>query len=447
MNKEKLFKLSRILVLVFMSLTFLNVLLPDSFVIGIHRLPDGVRLDPFQMIIRWFNFTSFVILPIAVIYDRALFKKVAIYFCLPVALTYLCLAGQILPCYTNEAGTGIVDIRYLTNILGPIMHNGIFRGIIFFAISFTQLSVIGLLIYRDWEVIKFKKKEIIPFVLLLIGSIATILPIYALEGIFNTYTNAIFKTFGLLHICWILLVILETALFTIIFKKKSEEDRYILVLILALSLFLQFNQLFSSLGELTCKRMPFQLCNVAAYVTLISIVLKNRNLFLFNILVNVIGGIIALFVMDAETSNGILSKGNVHYIVEHHNVIITPLLCLTLGIFKPITWKDFKAFFIYFTGYFVIIFILGTTFNAIYNINPEVNDYFYCNYLFMFDRDTAARLVGFAGNLFKYELQIGTISIYYVIQPVIYLTYFVLGTGMFVLLKWAVKDKRKLIKE
>ena len=446
MDKEKLLKLSKILVLVFMSLTFLNVLLPDSFVIGIHRLESELgmdRFDPFQMIIRWFNFTSFVILPIAVYYDKKVFKKVAIYFCLPVAIIYFALIGQILPCYTNEAGTGIVDIRYLPEFVSNFMHNGVFRGIIFVMMSLTQLATIGLLIYRDWEIVKFKKNEIIPFVLLLVGSIITILPIYALEGIFNTYTDAIFGRFSIYHIIWILLIVFEIAIFTIIFKKRSYEDRYILVLVLALSLFLQFNQLFSSLGELTCKRMPLQLCNVAAYLTLISIITKNRDLFLFNILINVAGGLIALFVLDAETDLGILSKGNIHYIVEHHNVIITPLLALILGIFKPITWKDFKSFAIYFTGYYVIIFVVGTIFNSIYLANPEANGYFYCNYLFMFDQETAARLIGFAGRLFDYKLQIGPVNIYYLIQPLIYIAFFAIGTGMFVLLKWAVKDKKE----
>lgn len=442
MKREKIVKLTKILVLIFMSLTFVNILLPDSFVIGIHRLnPEGIRLSVFQMIIRWFNFSSFVILPVAVYFDKKIFKKVAIYFCLPVALIYFGLVGEILPCYTDSKGTGIVDIRYLPEFISEFMRNGIFRGFIFVLMCLSQLLVIGLLIYKDWTVIKFKKSEIIPFILLLFGSIITILPIYALEGIFNTYSNFIFKPYGVIHFSWIILVIGEGVVFTMLFKNKSYEDRYILVLVLALSLFLQFNQLFSSLGELTCKRMPFQLCNIAAYIILISILSKSRNLFLFNILVNVVGGLIALVVMDAETSNGILSKGNIHYIVEHHNVILTPILCLTLGIFTPIKKEDYKMFFIYFTGYFLIIFVLGTIFNSIYNANPEQNDYFYCNYLFMFDQETAARLVGYAGNLFNIKIQIGTIKIYPLIQSIIYVVYLLLGTGMFFLLKRLVKEK------
>ena len=442
MSKEKLLNVSKILVLIFMTLTFVNVLLPDSFVIGIHRLAEGQRLEAFPMVIRWFNFSSFVILPIAVYFDRKVFKRVAIYFCLPVAIVYLCLAGSIIPCYTNANGTGIVDIRYLPEVVHDFMHNGVFRGSLFFVMCLTQIATIGLLIYRDWKVVKFNKKEIIPFVLLLIASIITIIPIYALEGIFNTYTDVIFKSYGTLHYIWIGVMVLQGVVFTLVFKKRSYEDRYILVLVMALSLFLQFNQLFSSLGELTCKRMPLQLCNVAAYVTLISIVTKNRSLFLFNILINVAGGIIALMVMDV-TNEGILSKGNIHYIVEHHNVVLTPLLCLILGIFEPIKLKDFKAFVLYFTGYYLIIFIVGTIFTSIYLQDTTANSYFYCNYLFMFDQEKAADLVPFAGSLFNLELHIGTLVIYPLIQIVVYAAFFAIGTGMFFLLKWAVKGKKQ----
>ncbi len=445
MTKEKMLKISKISVLVYMTLTFINVLLPDSFVVGIHVLnPLGIRLNPFIMIIRWFNFSSFVILPIAVYFDRAVFKKIAIYFCLPVALIYLCLAGEILPHYTDPLGTGIVDIRYLPEVLSSLMRNGVFRGGLFFVMCFAQLTVIVLLLLRDYGVLKFTKKEILPFALLLLCSIATIMPIYALEGIFNTYTDFIFKSYGALHFGWIALLIAEGVILTLVFKKRSYEDRYILVLVLALSLFLQYNQLFSSLGELTCKRMPLQLCNIAAYLILVSILTKSRGLFLFNILINVAGGLIALGVMDAEVTNGILSKGNIHYIVEHHNVIITPLLCLILGIFEPIKKKDFKAFTLGFTGYYALVLTLGTIFNSIYLADTSANGYFYCNYLFMFDKDVAARLVPFAGALFDVKLQIGSVVFYPLIQPLVYITFFAIGTGMFFLLKWAVKEKNEL---
>ena len=53
-------KILKIMLAIFMSLTFLSVLLPDEFVIGILKL--GYRPDPFQMFIRWFKYVSFIVL-------------------------------------------------------------------------------------------------------------------------------------------------------------------------------------------------------------------------------------------------------------------------------------------------------------------------------------------------------------------------------------------------
>ena len=84
LNFEKIIKY---LVITFMTLTFVGIMLPDEFVIGIHRLT--YNHNEFQMIIRWFNLVSFIVLPIAVFYNRPIFKKIAIYFFLPVDLKYL----------------------------------------------------------------------------------------------------------------------------------------------------------------------------------------------------------------------------------------------------------------------------------------------------------------------------------------------------------------------
>ena len=433
----KKMKLSKIFVLIFMSLMFFSIFLPDEFVIGIHRL--AYEHNEFQMIIRWFNYVSFLVLPIAVFYDKKVFKQIAIYFSLPVAIINIFLYKEFIYYYTSPLGTGISDIRYLPDVIRNLMYNELFRTIIFFATSFFQITTIGILIKRDWKVLKFQRNEILPFIVLLPLLIFLILPPYALEGIFHTYSNIIFTGFSLPHIIWIISIVLEIAILTLMYKNKPFEDRYIVVLLLAMSLLVQYNQLFSSLGELTCKRMPFQLCNIAAYLILLTILMKNRGLFLFNILVNVAGGIIALLVMDVE-KNGILNKANIHYIVEHHNVIVTPLLCLTLGIFSPIKNKDFKRFVIYFSSYFVFVFVLGTTFNAIYKATGS--DYFYANYLFLFDQETAAGLLPFAGKLFDIKLLLGPVTIYPVVQPLIYVSFIVIGTITFFILKIAVRENK-----
>lgn len=436
MNKEKLIQLSKRLVIIFMVLTFISILLPDEFVIGISKLP--YRLDPFLMIIRWFNYVSFLALPVAVYFNKPTFNKIAVYFCLPIVIIHTCLFGKMLPGFISELGTGIADIRFLPSFIPDLLRNGVFRGIIFFATNLLEISVIALLFIKDKTSLKFNKKDILPFITILVLLIASIVPIYALEGIFDSDSNIKFKVFSLAHIVWMIGIVLEIFILYKIFIKKDKEDRFILLLILSLSLLMQYNQLFSSLGELTCKRMPLQLCNLASYIILYSLISKNRTAFLFNLLVNVAGAILAVIILDADNTN-LISKGNIHYIVEHNNVVVIPLLCLMLGIFEPLKKGEFKVFVKSFTIYFVIIYILGTAFNSIYTATG--NDYFKCNYLFMFDAVKAKKLIPFTSYLFDLDITIGSVSLYPLVQIPIYLVFTGLGYISYLILKKTIKYK------
>lgn len=438
MQKDIRVTLGKALTVVFMVLTFINTLLPDEFVRGLLF----VSPDPWRMLLRWLSFVSFLVLPVAAFFDRPTFRRIAFYFCLPVAILCLLDFRGTLAGYTAPLGTGLCDIRYLPDGVRLFMKNEIFRGILFFAIHLAEIGAILVLTLRDPSVLKFGKRDILPFLGLIPLLAFSIVPTYALEGIFHTYTEIPFKAFTPAHFVWLACMILEITVLTLIFRKRSEEDRYLLVLILAFSLLLQFNQLFASLGELTCKRMPLQLCNIATYLLPIALLKKNRSLFLFNLLINVPGGIIAAIVMDVGGNEGLLYWSNIHYIVEHNNVIVVPLLCLILGVFAPIKKQDFKNFVRDFSLYYGIVFVLGTLFNTLKVVLNS--DYFYCNYLFMFDQDTAARLLPFAGKLFDYQLHLGPVTVYPLLQPLIYLAFFAIGSLTFFILKVAVREKKPL---
>lgn len=436
-RKERSTALAKGLVVAFMILTFVNTLLPDEFVRGLLVISEYP--DPWRMLLRWLNFIAFLVLPVAAFFDRPTFRRLAIYFCLPVAILTILDFPETLAGYVSPNGTGLCDIRYLPDAVRAFMKNEIFRTVIFFATSFAQIGATLLFIVEDPKVLKFGKRDVLPFLALIPLLAASILPTYALEGIFHTYTDLVLTVFSPWHLIWLGGMVLEVAVLTLIFRRRSEEDRYILVLILAFSLLLQFNQLFSSLGELTCKRMPLQLCNIAAYLIPLSLLKKNRSLFLFNLLINVPGGIIAAVVLDVE-GRGLLYWSNIHYIVEHNNVIIVPLLCLLLGVFAPLQKKDFKAFARDFTIYYATVFTLGTLFNTLRVVLES--DYFYCNYLFMFDQGTAARLLPFAGKLFDYKLTLGPVTLYPLLQALIYLAFFAIGTLTFLILMKAVRGKK-----
>ena len=436
MKEEKLIKLSKIFLLTYMILTFVSILLPDELVIGITKLE--YRIDPFQMIMRWFQFVGFLVLPVAVYFDKPTFKKLAVYFCLPVAIIFMFLFKDMLPGFTSELGTGIASIRYLPEFVSDLMRNGVFRTIIFFVMMLSELATIALIVLRDKSFLKFKKQDIMPFIVLLVALTLAIVPIYAPEAIFDHQSNIDFTMFSVAHIAWMALIVGESIILHKIFKNKDYDSKYILVLILSLCLLVQYNQMFSSQGELNCKRMPLQLCNLAAYLTLISIGFKNRKVFLFNILVNVAGAIIAVLILDGDNS-GVISKGNMHYIVEHHNIIITPILCLNLGIFDPIKKGEFKSFVKYFTIYFIAVLIIGTIFNGL-AVALDSN-WFKCNYLFMFDQAKAKKLIKIAGALFEPSIKIGYFTLYPIIQITIYVVFSLIGYLSYVIFRKTVKEK------
>lgn len=441
MKQETVTRLSKILCIIYTTLVFIGILLPDEYVLGIVNI--DVLPSAFLMILKWFNYVGILAFPIAVFFKRPTFKKICVYFCSICAVIFLFLYSDVIKGYISPKGTGICDIRYLPSFIEEFMKNIVFRSIMFFGTILVELVLVGFIVYDDVQtdktLFRFKKADIINLVIILPLLILSILPPYALETIFNTYTNVIFKAFSIPHFIWLAAIVLEIVLCTIIFRKKSKEDSYILVFILAMSLLVQFNQLFSTLGELTCKRMPLQLCNIAAYLTIISIAFNKRQLFLFNALVNIPGALIAIMVMDVEVK-GILYWSNIHYIVEHHNVIVVPLLCLLLGVFEPLKKEDFKTYVIYFIGYFLLVLTLGSTFNALYQSTGS--DYFRCNYLFMFDKPTAERLIGNLANLFDIKISIGALTLYPAIQLGIFVVFFIIGTLTFIILYKSIKYRR-----
>ena len=229
MKEEKLIKLSKIFLLTYMILTFVSILLPDELVIGITKL--DYRIDPFQMIMRWLQFVGFLVLPVAVYFDKPTFKKLAVYFCLPVAIIFMFLFKDMLPGFTSELGTGIASIRYLPQFISDLMRNGVFRTIIFFAMMLSKLATIALIILRDKSFLKFKKQDIMPFIVLLVALTLAIVPIYAPEAIFDHQSNIDFTMFSVAHIVWMMLIVGESVILYKIFKNKDYDSKYILDLL------------------------------------------------------------------------------------------------------------------------------------------------------------------------------------------------------------------------
>ena len=85
---------------------------------------------------------------------------------------------------------------------------------------------------------------------------------------------------------------------------------------MSLSLLHQFSMMYNVSAELTCFKFPLQLCNLASYLMLFTLLTKNNKLFNFTLIINVVGAVIAMVVLDVD-GNGVGYLWNVHYIVEH----------------------------------------------------------------------------------------------------------------------------------
>jgi hypothetical protein len=203
-------------------------------------------------------------------------------------------------------------------------------------------------------------------------------------------------------------------------RKKSPESQYIILLIGALSLLLQYSTYLASNGLLGPDRFPLQLCNVAVYLILFALLLKNEKLYHAALVVNVLGALFAVVLVDANyfTASdgtkylaGVFYCRNVGYILEHTKIIVLPLLCAILKLYKPLKLKDVWDPTIGFAVYHAVALRFGTLFNGLEVITG--NAYWDCNYLFMFKASVTTRLVGkFASVFYDVNFQIGPFNFY-----------------------------------
>ncbi|MBE5756674.1 MAG: hypothetical protein E7342_02625 [Clostridiales bacterium] len=446
-------KITKILVIVFMSLHFLNLFLPDSLAMrtfdDLSNYVGGENI--WFILIRWFNDFAFIAIPIALFFKNKTFIKFVSFFTLIISIVNASIFFKYIEVYTSTAGAGIMALRFFSAETKAFFINPIFRGIYFGIENYIQLMLSIFILLKNVKTIEFNKeiKEILKEVAVFFATLVSVIPIYAPQFLFKGYsltTENVFTTFKMgefFHIVWIIFIILEGIILTYIFKNKSKETKLILIYILTFSLILQYNQMFTGIGEITTHRMPFQLCNMAPLFILIMLLTKSEKVYHFTLVINAVGAIIAMVMCDT-TPYGVTYIMNIHYIAEHTNVILIPILCATLRIFAPLKNKDVKHFIIGFTIYFLFILLVGGIFTGLKETTG--NDYWNCNYLFMFNKEETMAIVGFVGPLFDMKIVIANFFTLSLTQLLVYLVFMGICTGAFFLMKLLLnKNTKKLI--
>ena len=355
----------------------------------------------FHTILRWGYFLNYTVLPIAIFFKSRLFKNIA---------SYVCLAFSVLSViYFNEY------MGYFLSPLGKGLHfNPTFRRM-YFAFELILAIVIPVVmqikqkhyfnIFDKWEWIKFF--TLFPIIAL------TLVPVYVPQALigYSSYTP---QKGGNYHILWILFIIALVLVIYHLFRFRSYHDRFLLCVFLTIALFYHYDTLY--LMGFTYKRLPVQLCNVAAYFYIIAIPLKLKRMFNFCFLTNVVGALIAIVI--PTFSYGDTSFWALHYVFEHTLVFAIPLICMGLRIFPRLTPKAILHSFVGFTIYFVCVFLIGT------HVNGYASRIGYrVNYFYMFDLEFAYKHFSFLKFTRYYHYEFGRYEVYPLVILIVYLGY------------------------
>jgi len=364
------------LVVLFTVRSFLN----DNFVWVINGgVYDGVYYeshDYLQSILRWGIMLAFVAYPCAIFFKSKFLKNVSIYFCLPFAILNLVFFGQTMDYFLTNSGRAIYAaawIRYVEYSLELIL-----------LILFPLLLRFALKFKFDVK----NKNEWLKFLLLLPVVLIICVPVTVPQSILG-FTDKYMVPFTAPHFLWIAVILFLLGAIYFLFRFKDRDTRFCVCAFLTIFLFLHYNQIY--LMDLNMKRLPFQLCNLGAYLILIAIIIRKQPFFNFVMLANVPGAMIAFLVPDIK--EGMLSYWNIHFYIEHTWVFLVPLLLVALRIFERPKRDAIKHFFVGFSAYFVFCATAGIIANCVLY---KPFDWFFnrVNYFYLFD-DTVVNALTF----------------------------------------------------
>lgn len=339
--------------------------------------------DYLQSILRWALMVAEISIVCASFVQTRTIRNIAIYFGLPAILLCTFFYSDFLQYFITNSGRAI----YAPST---------FRHIQF--VLELSLGMIIPLLLRITQGHKFdvkNKKEWGYFGIILPLAIITTIPVTVPQSLFG-FTNQFMKPFTTPHFIWLAIVICIYASLYFGFRFKKRETRYALILYLSLYLFVHYNQIY--LMDFNMKRLPFQLCNLGAYLILIAIIIKKQSFFNFVLIANVPGAMIALGLPDIN--EGMLSYWNIHFYIEHMWVFIIPLLAVSLRLFERPKKDALKHFFIGFSCYFAICAIGGIVANC-FLYKPFDMFFNKVNYFYIFDTTVLGILpfLGFTRSL------------------------------------------------
>lgn len=406
----------RVATVVYCAIVMLSLILPDAFPVtqGWADKPDGQEV---LAMLRWCNAFSFVMIPMAVFFRGKRMTDITCFFSPIFTVLSAISYEKYIAGFTDiVTGRGLNALDTTSDATREFLCNETFRSIVFGVTLVLEFAVPVILALRERKtVFRLRGKDLWQTPLFALLLFCACVPAFVPQNLVG-YTKIAFTPYSLPHIAWMVCMVAEIVILYRVFRNKEEKVKWMLVFFLSLCLLLQYNQLFSFVS-LGFRSFPLQLCNLASYLILAALITKNRHLFNFTVIVNVLGVLFALAIPDLN-DKGFLNLFNVHYILEHTNVLVIPVLCLLLGLFPRIDRRTLRDCLTGYAIYYVVILLFGTFCNALSayhgGVDTPLGGTLWVNYLFMFHPDYAEKnLLPFAGKLFGPAVHVGEYVTFY----------------------------------
>lgn len=383
-------------------LGILRYFLSDSFVETV-----GPFEDPIQSFLRWGYYIGYAIIPMSVFFDTRLFRNIASYFSLPVSILAAILYKDTFAYFTAGGAGGYYINTHLRHLL--------------YSLELIIAIVVPVLmqLYHKHVINLKTPKEALMMLGLLPLIMLQMMPSYipsTLMGNLGLKANM----FGNLHLIWICCLVIETILLYFIFRKRSEKDKFAFITFMVIAQVMHTMSPF--LRGFTYSRLPLQLCNIAAFFYLYTIITKNKKLFDFCYIANLVGAAIAIALFTFTDDVGALTFWPMHYVYEHSFVVMMPILGRSLGLFPRLDKSSFKNMMKIFAIYFAFVFIFGTIINGI----DTTPGFYPVNHFYMFNTKVAVDYIPFAGFTGLIHWKIGEFEIY----PILVVTVFVVFSAL-----------------
>ena len=158
-------------------------------------------------------------------------------------------------------------------------------------------------------------------------------------------------------------------------RRKSEEDRHFLLVMLALSGFIQY--FIYAPHRTGAAQFPLHLCNTAMVLMLVAYAFKIKSIYYFTYFINVLGAFCAILLPNID--NPALSLKAMTYWYNHWYAFFLPLLGVALGVFKRPSFKLMTSSLIVFTLYVVFVFFFNSYLNS-----PKFGDKYNADYFYLY---------------------------------------------------------------